>query len=58
MANTTQQWDFPNGWAPLQHMVIVGLNATGVPAAVATAHEIARVWTLSNFIAFQTSGYM
>jgi len=24
--NTTQQWDFPNGWAPLQWMAIKGLN--------------------------------
>lgn len=24
MKNSGQQWDFPNGWAPLQHMVIEG----------------------------------
>ena len=24
LVESGQQWDFPNGWAPLQHMVIEG----------------------------------
>jgi hypothetical protein len=58
MANSTQQWDFPNGWAPLQHMIIVGLNSTGVPEAVSTARELARRWVLSNYVAYLESGMM
>lgn len=26
MWNTTQQWDFPNAWSPLQYFIIEGLN--------------------------------
>jgi len=58
VANSTQQWDFPNGWAPLQHMIIVGLNSTGVPEAVSTARELARRWVLSNYVAYLESGMM
>jgi neutral trehalase len=57
-ANTTQQWDRPNGWAPLQHMVIMGLNKTQVPEAQAFARELARVWVLSNLESYRMSGFM
>ena len=26
-----QQWDFPNGWSPLNHMIIEGLRKSGNP---------------------------
>lgn len=58
MAQTEQQWDFPNGWAPLQSMLIVGLNATGVPAAQAAAKDLARRWVLTNLVAWELTGYM
>lgn len=58
MAQTVQQWDFPNGWAPLQSMLIVGLNATGVPAAQAAAKDLARRWVLTNLVAWELTGYM
>ncbi|KHN71472.1 Trehalase [Toxocara canis] len=28
---TSQQWDYPNGWAPINHMLIEGLRKTGIP---------------------------
>ncbi len=38
---TDQQWDAPNGWAPLQWVAIDGLRAYG---ETALADEIARNW--------------
>jgi len=26
MINSHQQWDYPNGWPPLNHMIIEGLR--------------------------------
>jgi alpha,alpha-trehalase len=39
--NTTFQWDFPNGWAPLQWIVISGLRGYGYEE---DSIEIARRW--------------
>jgi len=57
-ANTSQQWDWPNGWAPLQHMLIVGLNATGYAPAQNVARELARRWLLSCLVAWVDTGFM
>ena len=38
---TGQQWDAPNGWAPLQWIAVRGLETYGEDAL---AHEIARRW--------------
>ncbi|MEH3108169.1 MAG: alpha,alpha-trehalase TreF [Sphingomonas fennica] len=38
---TGQQWDAPNGWAPLQWIAIAGLDRAGQPAL---AEDIARRW--------------
>ena len=44
-----QQWDFPNGWAPLQHLVVVGLEKTGVARARQLAFDLAQKWIVNNF---------
>lgn len=48
MVNSGEQWDKPNGWAPLQWMAIEGLNAYG---ETALAREIAVNWlkTVTRF---------
>jgi len=38
---TSQQWDSPNGWAPLQWIAIAGLAKTG---EADLAHNIAKRW--------------
>jgi hypothetical protein len=58
VANTSQQWDFPNGWSPLQHMIILGLNASGVTEAVDMATSLAKRWLLTNFVAYSETGFM
>ena len=50
---TGQQWDAPNGWAPLQWMTIKGLEHYGYSA---TAKEIARRWIRLNTDVFKRTG--
>jgi alpha,alpha-trehalase len=42
---TGQQWDSPNGWAPLQWIAIDGLRRHGAPELAA---EIAAAWIAEN----------
>ena len=53
MLETGQQWDFPNAWPPLQHMIVVGLEKTGQPEAQAVAFDLAQRWLLNNYVAYQ-----
>ncbi len=48
-----QQWDAPNGWAPLQWIVIGGLDKTGQKELAA---EIARRWIKLNNDVYQHTG--
>ena len=50
-----QQWDFPNGWAPLQWMTIKGLRNY---QEVALADEIKRRWLELNTNVFENTGKM
>ncbi len=51
--NTGQQWDAPNGWAPLQWMVIWGLDRSGQKELAA---DIAQRWIKLNVEVFNQSG--
>jgi alpha,alpha-trehalase len=48
-----QQWDAPNGWAPLQWIAIEGLNAYGKKAL---AQTIARRWIGRVVTAYRNTG--
>ncbi len=52
-AHTGQQWDAPNGWAPLQWIAIEGLNTYG---HAALAREIARRWMRENVAFYRATG--
>ena len=53
-ANTTgEQWDAPNGWAPLQWMAIEGFRRYGNNEL---ADTIAQHWVKQNLAVFETSG--
>ncbi|XP_073047892.1 probable trehalase [Primulina eburnea] len=58
LANSGQQWDFPNGWAPLQHMIVEGLVRCGSEKALAIAQETAVKWIRTNYVAFKKTGTM
>ncbi|EFA11183.1 trehalase isoform X1 [Tribolium castaneum] len=56
--HTGEQWDYPNAWPPLQHIMIVGLNNTGDVVAQRLAFEIAEKWVRSNYKAFKETDAM
>jgi len=51
--NTNQQWDAPNGWAPLEWMTIWGLTRCGQPDL---ARDIATRWVKLNVEVFKGTG--
>ncbi|WP_070151823.1 alpha,alpha-trehalase TreF [Sphingobium phenoxybenzoativorans] len=52
---TGQQWDTPNGWAPLQWIAIAGLERSGQPAL---ARDIAQRWLGTVTAAYVETGKM
>ncbi|HEU4961343.1 MAG TPA: alpha,alpha-trehalase TreF [Sphingomonas sp.] len=55
LTRTGQQWDSPNGWAPLQWIAIAGLRRYGHDAL---AHDIARRWIATVAREYRASGKM
>ncbi len=53
LQHTAQQWDAPNGWAPLQWMTIIGLEHYGFHAL---AKEIATRWLSLNNEVYKRTG--
>ena len=51
--NTGQQWDAPNGWAPLEWMTIWGLERCGQSEL---ARDIAQRWVKLNSDVFERTG--
>ncbi|HLT08807.1 MAG TPA: alpha,alpha-trehalase TreF [Cyclobacteriaceae bacterium] len=50
-----QQWDFPNGWPPLQYLTYIGLSNYGF---YETAEELKRRWIANNDEVFKQTGKM
>lgn len=55
LENTGQQWDAPNGWAPLQWVTIEGLRHYGFHHL---ANEIKKRWIATNVKVFNEQGKM
>ena len=53
LTKTGQQWDAPNGWAPLQWITIIGLENYGEQEL---AKEIANKWIQLNTEVFKRTG--
>ena len=53
LKNTGQQWDAPNGWAPLQWIAVQGLENYGQKIV---AREIAQRWIKLNIDVFERTG--
>lgn len=58
MKNAGEQWDYPNGWAPLQHLIVEALDRSGSPEAQNLAQEIAERWIMSNYRAYSEANKM
>ncbi|OWM72189.1 hypothetical protein CDL15_Pgr018073 [Punica granatum] len=50
--------DFPNGWAPLQHMIVEGLVKSSSTDARQMAEDIAVRWIRTNYAAYKQTGKM
>lgn len=55
LTETGQQWDWPQGWAPLQYVAVVGLRRYGHDDL---AHEVGRRWLATNRRVFEETGLM
>ncbi|CAN6718484.1 unnamed protein product [Malus baccata var. baccata] len=55
---TCKNGDFPNGWAPLQHMIVEGLLNSGLEEAKSMAEDTAVRWIRTNYVAFQKTATM
>ncbi|XP_076032352.1 trehalase-like [Oratosquilla oratoria] len=57
LSDSGQQWDFPNAWAPLQHLIIMGLyKARNIHHdADRLAYDLAQKWIHTNFMAYDSS---
>ena len=55
LKTTGQQWDAPNGWAPLQWVAVKGLDNYGLKRA---AKDIAGRWVALNEKVFKNTGKM
>ncbi|KAH8370512.1 hypothetical protein KR093_003838, partial [Drosophila rubida] len=51
--NTGEQWDLPNVWAPMQYILVEGLDNLGTPAAKALSQRWGHRWVKSNFAAYK-----
>nr|XP_004503576.2 probable trehalase isoform X1 [Cicer arietinum] len=58
LSDSGQQWDFPNGWAPLQHMLVEGLLKSGLEEARSLAEEIAIRWITTNYVVYKKTNVM
>ncbi|XP_070685049.1 trehalase [Pempheris klunzingeri] len=47
-----QQWDYPNAWPPLQHMLIQGLSKLPSEDAKQLAFDLAQRWIRTNWLAY------
>lgn len=50
--------DLPNGWAPVQHMIVEGLVNSGSKEARSLAEDIAVRWIRTNYAAYKKTGTM
>ena len=55
---TREQWDWPNVWPPLQHMIIEGLGSCDASGAAALAENIAVRWLRNCHVAWLSRGCM
>lgn len=49
MLQSGQQWDYPNGWAPLEYFVVDALDKADDEEAKDLAYELAEKWIRINY---------
>ncbi|XP_055386772.1 trehalase-like [Condylostylus longicornis] len=56
--NTGEQWDLPNVWPPMQHLLIIGLDNLNTTESKALAEKWATRWVQSNYAAYLDNKHM
>ena len=52
LENSGQQWDFPNAWPPLQHVIVESLNQIGTEKAKDLAYSMVQKWIDTNYLSY------
>ena len=55
MMKSGEQWDFSNAWAPLQEIIITGLENTKHPMAIELAKDLAKKWMENVYVSYVQS---
>ncbi|XP_055536716.1 trehalase isoform X3 [Wyeomyia smithii] len=58
LSNTNEQWDFPNVWPPMQHMLVMGLDGLDSQETKDLAFKWAQRWVRGNYIAYNETHAM
>ena len=58
LVSSGEQWDLPNIWLPLEHMVIMGLYNSGCPEAMEEARRLAKNRVTICYKIFRRTGHM
>ncbi|XP_043974378.1 trehalase isoform X2 [Gambusia affinis] len=53
LRDSGQQWDYPNAWPPLQHMLIEGLSKLSSEEGKKLAFDLAQRWINTNWRAYE-----
>ncbi|KAL0972682.1 hypothetical protein UPYG_G00193420 [Umbra pygmaea] len=52
LVDSGEQWDYPNAWPPLQHMLIQGLSSLPSEKAQELGFDLAQNWVRTNWLAY------
>ncbi|VDL73542.1 unnamed protein product [Nippostrongylus brasiliensis] len=56
--DSEEQWDFPNGFSPLNHMVVEGLRKSQNAQMQDAGYRLARKWLAGNFKVWKETNHM
>uniref|UniRef100_A0A7I4YT85 Trehalase n=1 Tax=Haemonchus contortus TaxID=6289 RepID=A0A7I4YT85_HAECO len=58
MQDSDEQWDFPNGFSPLNHMIVEGLRKSQNAQMQDAAFQLAQKWLSGNFRVWKETHHM
>jgi len=58
LQNSSQQWDSPNAWAPLQSLMVAVMEELGTTESLQVASTLAIRWINATYIGYQNSQIM
>lgn len=53
LETSSQQWDFPNAWPPLQHLFVEALENSDYEPAKDMAFDTAQKWVANNYLTYK-----